>query len=1767
MASGSTSLATARRSASVDMSSARQRRGEDAGNLPRSLRPTQSAPRLGASPPADMNAALGLLTDRMEAPDHGASLDQMMMMAAPAPAGPASRSSHSPVRQPLPEPPPGTLGQLTDRLEAPDDGMSLEQMMRAPTPTALAAPSPNSPLCQRLVQATTPGAAFERTVERRRGGSQPPSIMQALTQQTDAAGRGQRTELSAIRQQLQNLGRGPTPPAPNPAGAVAAPAPLSAPTMTMNLHDQRLQMGDTSLDNLVQAVLGKPENRFQLLDPQHHLLLDTGNRLLHAHAGPGAVSVLKASVPLSSPLPAVNGHLAVIANRIQVGPNAASTAATGLKLPESGLLARVNGVHQGHGKHWRTDDKKLYQLTAAGWEAKDAERNYSSLHSLGRDGVYGIDDSGKVRALQDTQQPLAFVHKASDVARTHGGDHLAITKQDDTFNIEVLKGGAASQVQPFAIEGHSAPLGSGLEPKALAAAGDHVFVATANGKLWSADKNQLPLLFKPVRDQPSLATTLGSHRFTGLFTDSDGTLHATVKGANGQEHACPMLDGSHASPAFHPGWNITQAMTLDSRQGLPGNTPEAHEQLHLPNGSIAARDQQLMVLDARTGLWKKAKEKDLQHVQIGQDKNAYIVTKEGEVKPLLVNQQSASHQFNDGPDLNLPGRTTEIKAGSAMPGLGGIKAEKIAVLNDQRFVTLSEGKLRVHDNKRPQHQLPATSQGKAVTSLATGGKDLFILSDGQIHRMDGAKWASSGITPRTTEDWKAVPLGSLKDKGITQLRTGSDGQVLAKTAEGEHRFNGQDWERTEDGTRVPESTHARFGALRQREELFGMPTVGHLPKLNPTAKFDTTVFGRGNAQQLHAKELAPTQMGFLKAHLLPSSLTKTPALLKVAEDYVEHKYRGRAGLSDVYKAQEGALAAFDALRAKQPPVGSAATPQKDDFDKRIRDLKARQADPAAQELLQLFEWLSKEVSDSMHLQLRTLGEHSPGIGLSTGNPLTLNSGPNPDYRRPSPRQDNFVAQMQGALQGVGLPPENPARKLLDQMNSNGVVIERSSTKLPGSRRDGHDDMSLVKARLAHDAVLLNDINEQLTLLERTFANGASAAAGAATPAAPGASSDGNVQQDSVSTIAGKLAELHNTQWGNNQLKLLTDAGFNNHTQLEADYDALKSILKYLRKEHHPVSMNLRQGLETNQAGIGPKLLAAIRELEPRENIKINRVYSGGGSATLGFDAGVAVLGPRLSVDPERTYALTLTRFDRGMKVSIGRDGALTLGTSLIAGAVVSGKDAGNAGNVPGSTEVHQSPTVGDHQKHTTLGGRFGGSVDIKNKFTQTQALSFFVREDELDAFIAELTSGDLKSSKTPDKDGLRPLSLIERGVEHEVRTGQKYNLDVETTAAAEFRASVGLTKAKPVSGFMRFGAGLVATQSLLGVERQRTAGRGDDGLNTRISSDNRARFLEQTKLNGYARLFDTAFVAQPDGAFISGGIPMGISASLVLNSKTGKSFDSRFKAALAPQQSEVDALEKSLKEAFPDIKAPDKPDKADKPDPLKRFEALNEAYGKQTQADDDSQYAALKSLRQMKRQDTAAKNGGVLMTMMDMTVTHNNIKRVGSASNTKRAVDWATQSFRDGHPGNAQIIQSLMAKDPQLKSLLDTLQNGTGTRAEVILELRDDIKERIETAAADGSLTDELLKGLATDRNNLRISSIAVFKAATKEDSFVLPTPWVNYSSSSSLAVERLQGEVNFEYGKNQLEPKAFKLKGERARSDDRSAEVMGSEKENWTPV
>jgi hypothetical protein len=86
-----------------------------------------------------------------------------------------------------------------------------------------------------------------------------------------------------------------------------------------------------------------------------------------------------------------------------------------------------------------------------------------------------------------------------------------------------------------------------------------------------------------------------------------------------------------------------------------------------------------------------------------------------------------------------------------------------------------------------------------------------------------------------------------------------------------------------------------------------------------------------------------------------------------------------------------------------------------------------------------------------------------------------------------------------------------------------------------------------------------------------------------------------------------------------------------------------------------------------------------------------------------------------------------------------------------------------------------------------------------------------------------------------------------------------------------------------------------------------------------------------------------------------------------------------------------------------------------------------------------------------------------------------------------------------------------------------------------------------------------MLKDLLSDKNNLRIKSIAVFKTAAKEDSFGTPFPFVSYKSGSALSIERLMGEVTFDYGPDQTNPKKATADGEIAdRGDSQAAQDLG---------
>ncbi|TDV67673.1 AvrE-family type 3 secretion system effector [Pseudomonas sp. LP_7_YM] len=75
----------------------------------------------------------------------------------------------------------------------------------------------------------------------------------------------------------------------------------------------------------------------------------------------------------------------------------------------------------------------------------------------------------------------------------------------------------------------------------------------------------------------------------------------------------------------------------------------------------------------------------------------------------------------------------------------------------------------------------------------------------------------------------------------------------------------------------------------------------------------------------------------------------------------------------------------------------------------------------------------------------------------------------------------------------------------------------------------------------------------------------------------------------------------------------------------------------------------------------------------------------------------------------------------------------------------------------------------------------------------------------------------------------------------------------------------------------------------------------------------------------------------------------------------------------------------------------------------------------------------------------------------------------------------------------------------------------------------------------------------------LRIKAIAVFRTATKEDSLGLPLPYVSFKSGSALSIERLRGEVTFDYGLDQSHPKKFTVDGELGDAADQQSALQAA--------
>lgn len=1414
-------------------------------------------------------------------------------------------------------------------------------------------------------------------------------------------------------------------------------------------------------------------------------------------------------------------------------PHHASTGAIPVGQFGKTHLAQKSGIFEGaDGQAWTLHDKKLHQFTSdRRWEAavlpSGHDGKFKSLTLKGND-VYALDEQGKAWKLgHDQQTELPFAHPVSALT-PHGSGWLGIAEQGGTYKLQ--ESGADGRSTELTIGKAIIGDRKADKPAAIASTGNTLFMVDGGGRLhigslparrqWAAQMD-----LKPFSPQRLSLEDFGHLTFSGLFNDTDGNLHARFKDAHGKEHTA-QWDPARAD--FDPGWNLSQSTAVTRQNGLPALVPNPTDIIHLDGGSVAQKDGQLLVHDPRTNAWSKGSESDLQDLHQGNDGFAYAVDKEGAVKRLAVQAQAMSRTLGSGPDLSV-GHGTEAKAGAALRGANDVVAEKIAVLNDDRYVTLSDGYLRVHDQKGTRQQLPALpgqgdseilgllgpheSDQRHIEDMSIAGGDLYVLKGGALFRMAAEHWQGGKLGPGVhKEDQAAWKLVDLPDSVTPHsIRTSANGELRVGHGDTEQLLRPDDTLVDAPPAQASKLTqqHDLHQRLSERERILGGGARwGNL-------KVNASVFGRANMETVRPREAAPTSLQYLKSHLRVGSALHKPV------DKVIHATKGRAGLLDLYNDESRLLARLADPEARVRPTG----PSTSTLLTQIRADRQFSLNPKVALMTDVIEQATKTVVEDTERLLRSLAQDEGAVGMD--------GKIRDDYRSGKPVKREMLGELSQSLASSGVSGTS-LNSLMTELQANNFQIGRRD---PEAGRETGDRQALVKARLALNADVLSRLSEQLRELSGMR------------KAPP--------EDHRLDLMAEQLEQTYAQGYVDRPLRKYTDAGFRSHRELEASYDASKTLLKYFRDDTHPMTQNLRVGMDVPSEQMRDELSNALHQLKPRENLKISRNYAANfNGGVSGPVADPVYMGGRLNVEPERTYGVTFTRYERGLKVAINRDGAFGAG--------------GNVGVGAGFNKPAKEETTGNLLQNSSW---LGVNADLKYKYTQSNVMSFFIRDEDINGFVDDLMNKPLEKSGEQARavaGRLHPLDFLNDSTEQELRTGTKHNGDIDLNAGAEYRLNEGQLDAKPVRGFMRFSAGLTGNANILSYEHERVQGRGSDGLRTDIRSDNRLRFLEKGGITAYARLADAAFSAQPNGAFISAGVPTGFSVNVALDNKTGKAFDVRFKDSQPVQTREVKALATSLEKAFPLIDAPT----LDNQDAKQQMALLSEAYDTPANAAanlSDAQYAALNSLKQTLRQDQAADQNMRLMTTMDLTVKHGNVNRIDHASYGKRASD-PVRAWLVGHtnPGNAEKVASLMAKDAQLASLIKELQGRKGTtRAEVKLEVTDMAKARIDEEAIAGRLNDDVLKQILSDQNNLRIKSISIFRAAAKEDALTVPGVWTNYRSGSNLSVERLRGEITFNYGKTQNEPVDFKLEGQLTgeRNTPKMVELADEDKGGYRPV
>ncbi|MBX8477131.1 AvrE-family type 3 secretion system effector [Pseudomonas cichorii] len=1540
-----------------------------------------------------------------------------------------------------------------------------------------------------------------------------------------------------------------------------------------------------ALNTMLQDTVGKKDKTYLahqstgqgngqvLLEPKGHLL-----KMQQSDTG---FTLLRSSKSLDVPSGSKPGSVALQRQGNSMNLEGLTSTVT-QALPDKAHIAHLSGAHQdSSGQTLRLHDEKPYKFNSdmLKWSPlpDTGDKKFSSLSTEGDGKLYARSGDSLVNLSSETRPEIKLKDLQAHSVASDGT--VAMLAGKDTQTLQLGKMGEVPELHI------TLNLNDGKsEASSIGLTKDRLFVADTEGKLYSASRNELKsddgvLKLMPEKNyQPEDGKLGARQQVTGFMSGDDGQMHALIKDGAGQIHS-HTLDEKTSS--LQSGWNLSDVKVLENTQGLPVKKEPTHENtldLHR-NGRIGIVDGSIQTWDSTTQGWKDSGVKDIDALKRGIDGNAYVL-KDGKVHELKVTPDYGKSTFNDTHNLKDTPRSTKVELGDAIAGLEGRVIKDFAMYNDKQFVALDDkGRMTAHHKEgdpteMTRHGLEGTVayltlDANGVHAGTSNGELFFMLkedwqskpTDSKPEQASTSTAAEAGPTPsrpstsaaaesrpststaseiqpaeagtsaagtsaagnsETTSEsaskWQKIELPYKGEISGLRTETNNTVSVTFKDPPGEkpatQQYKNKEWQNVESRPADQNELNNIFARLDKSMARVSIPGVG-------TLNFTSNMLGRSGIEQSNKSSTAE----FTKAYVFKPDLEVRPA--KNVVNYIDHKINGRDGLANVYNAQAPLFHDLKEIRqapGKAPEAGH-------DLKTRIAKLDLGEEGKALSESLESFR---EELENHSRKAVMTLGEKAGLLNLH-GEPTEkgkkaaskMESAP---PKRNEPKND-LLALAQGALDKVSPSSDNPTGALLKSLQGMDLKMRHLDADTPaGKRRHGHDDHALTKARLALDIKTLDDVGKLLDKAEKL--------------------PDGPDKNNQIKAIKNELIHLRDKTYGDNPIKHVSDMGFTEHYQLEKSYDGIKAFLNGFHKPDHATSVNMRVATGSkDQAELAEKFKNSLKQLEfPDDEISLSRSY--GMTLSTPF-IGIAkhVTGPFPSgqYSNTRNYAFAAERGDKGVEVYLLRERA-----NLLSGTVGAGKDVLPDITSAGEYAKLTSLDLGN-EKRGALAFRVGGDITLAGTHTQRTGVAFTVPDEKIDQFVDNLFTGKLTA-----------LDVLKEGANHKAHEMKRVNVDLTAGANTEFRVQLGISDhdSKPLTASARFGVGFTANVNLANFTWQKLSQENDTSRMDE-KSQNRVRLLNNFNVGAFGRAQLVGGHTNPTPSSAPGSQAItstnGITGTASIDDKTTKRIKFQFKEAAPLTTANVTKLATSLGDAFKDKASkaeltrladhtqPEYKDASAKEKIQIHLKGLNDFFASKT-PENDEQYAALRSLKRSTAQQEASVNKHSVLDNGRFESNYTNLARLDSQNLTSKIM---SVIYGDHQTSNAENIAKLIDQDPALKSLLKEFQSQPGTLARVRLEPKDHVFDRVDAGSRDGTLTQKEMFELLSNRDNMRILAISIFKSAAQTEGFTTPTPLVSANNSASMAVNKTLAKVNFTYGEDQDKPKAYFVNGEISRASD----------------